>query len=153
MNHLKLGLLVLISLYTTMASGIITRHDVADEAYRALAKKYPATCHFPDGEGTLVASKWVLTAAHIGEYIQQLVDLKENPKVLCNGKEYEIEKIILHPDYKPVIHDIALVKLKEAVKDVQPVRLFTSEATINELVTFVGRGDFGTGQTGPQKNG
>ena len=46
-------------------SAIMTRHDRADADYVRLGTKYPAVAWVQAfAEGTLIAPRWVLTAAH-----------------------------------------------------------------------------------------
>jgi hypothetical protein len=46
-------------------------------------------------------------------------------------------------------HDIALLELSEPVTDVKPVGFYPSDDETDQIVTFVGAGDFGTGISGP----
>ena len=69
-----------------------------------------------DGLGTLIASRWAITAAHTARNIHSL------HKVAIAGKHYAIEQAILHPDFQgktpqDAQNDIALVQLSEPVLD------------------------------------
>lgn len=81
--------------------------------------------------GTLVTSRFVLTAAHcktdqlfsvrLGEHdISTDVDCLSSSIRLClpEPEEYEIEEIFIHPQYMNprLTHDVALLKLKREVK-------------------------------------
>lgn len=132
------------------ANSIIVRHDVSDAKYIALAGSYPSVCHFPDGEGTLIAGEWVLTAAHIAEGLQRMQENGRNVTVLCGSEHYNIRQFVVHPEFRPILHDIALVQLDRPVEGVQPVPLYSDRDEKSRLITIVGRGDFGTGLTGPR---
>lgn len=134
---------------------LIVRHDVSDKKYIELGKKYKQIVHFSDGEGTLIKKDWVITAAHIGEYIKKKISSGEKQQILStNGNYYDIEKIIIHPDYKftrtSISHDIALVKLKKSINNIQPVSLFTTKNEVGKQIVLIGAGDKGTGLTGPK---
>jgi len=135
--------------------GLIVRHDVPDSKLLDLAKLYPQIVHFYNGEGTLVAPQWVLTAAHVGELYKRETDPKKLT-VACNGQNYQIERVVNHPHYvgedgKAIENDVALVKLSKAVKNVEPARLFSGRNEKGKTITIVGSGYTGTGITGPQK--
>lgn len=129
------------------ASAIVIRHDRDDRLYRELGEKYPAAVSIlPDGTGALIGPDWVLTAAHVARGVSS-----RNPRVEANGSEYEIARIFIHPDWTRGPHDIALMKLARPVEGIEPVRLYDRDDEVGQQVTFVGRGDFGTGKTGPQE--
>ncbi len=133
---------------------IITRHDIKDEKFTTLALQYPQVCHFPMGEGTLIRNNWILTAGHVGKDLQK--DLARGDlRVMCNGNEYSVTTVIVHPSFSDLRdglkHDISLVKIAGNVKNVQPAKLYTRSDEVGKMVTIVGRGDKGTGLTGPQK--
>jgi hypothetical protein len=67
------------------------------------------------------------------------------------GREIGVSRIFLHPKWTDMgPHDIALLKLAEPVKDVKPASLYTAGDEVGKVVAFVGRGDYGTGLTGPK---
>ncbi len=137
-----------------LSSALILRHDVPDINYINLAKAYKQLCHLPDGEGTLISSQWVLTAAHAAARIKEGLEF-ESQLLICNDREYEVEAVILHPDFKmsptSIKNDIALIKLKENVIGVEPASLYSRKDEQGKIITVVGRGDTGTGLTGPVK--
>ncbi len=138
------------------ANAIIIRHDRQDAKYVKLAKPYAkmicqmnleAPGKAPDGVGTLIFPNWVLTAAHVG------ADVKVGHLVTVAGENYEVEKVFLHPDYEDGgRHDIALLKLKTTVKGVKRAELFRERNEVGQIITVVGKGDWGTGLTGPTTN-
>ncbi len=147
----------LASAIVILFQAMVGRHDVDDAKFIALAKSYNQICHFNDGEGTLVAPQWIVTAGHVGVLYHNTKDEKKKVVIICD-KKYFIEKVIFHPDFKnageggPIQNDIALVKINGPVEDVIPVKLYSSEDEIGKVITLVGAGDIGTGLTGPVSN-
>ncbi len=139
------------------AKAIVIRHDRDDRQYVELARHFPATVIFHvtnsdfgmDGVGTLVDTRWVLTAGHIA------ADLKPGDVAEVAGARYEIKQIVQHPlwhgikGWDDVEHDIALVRLRTAVRDVAPARLYTKSDEAGLTLTIAGAGRFGNGLTGP----
>jgi secreted trypsin-like serine protease len=136
---------------------LVHRHDVSDEHLVALAKPYNQICHFSNGEGTLIADRWVLTAGHVAVLYKNTNDPKKQ-LILINNQPYQIEKVILHPNFSNfdaeggLKNDIALVKIKEPVRDISPAKLYANKDEKDKLITLVGAGDIGTGLTGATKN-
>lgn len=61
----RILLLILLAASST-ASAIVIRDDVDDSEYRILASEFPALVDMPgEGHGVLIASQWVITAAHV----------------------------------------------------------------------------------------
>ena len=139
------ALLVVLSVLPVDA--IVVRHDRDDQAYLDLGKRYPeAVSVLPDGSGVLIAPQWVLTAAHVARGVSN-----RNPRVEISGREIDVSWVVLHPEWKDMgPHDIALLKLEQPVTDVKPAQLYAGDDEVGKIVTFVGRGDFGTGLTGPK---
>ena len=126
---------------------IVTRHDRPDERYRQLGERYPAVASFGRaGAGTLIAPQWVLTAAHVA------ASLGPNATLAFAGKPHEIERVVLHPGWKEMgPKDIALVKLREAVRGIAPLSIYSGSDEAGKQIVFVGNGGQGTGLTGPQR--
>jgi hypothetical protein len=133
---------------------IIRRHDIPDSAYVALGKRYSSLAHInlptpqgaADGEGTLIAPRWILSAAHVG------TEVKLRHPITVGGALYSVDSIVLHPQWNDGPHDLALLRLSKPVNRVTPARLYRDSAEVNRVVVLVGYGDNGTGETGPQGN-
>src|SRR4028118_1417766 len=72
------------------------------------------------------------------------------PKVNVGGRDYAIDKVVLHPDWdtKSLPNDIALLRLAEPVAGIVPIRIYRKQDEVGAIVTFVGRGYPGTGKEG-----
>lgn len=144
---------------TTLGPAIVIRHDRSDTNYVELGARYAdILAHVEDrAEGTILAPRWVLTAAHVVEPIGPF-DL---PFVRVRGERHGVEKILIHPDWEDSWgrarggprdllsnHDIALLKLDRPVPDVRPVVLYRGRDELGMVLTLLGRGKTGTGVTG-----
>ena len=96
--------------------------------------------------GSLIASKWVLTAAHC------LSDSAGNPYTSEAGDtvgvasynlnymtSYSVKRFIVHPSYNPTTfnNDIALIELDNEVGNVTPINYDTSHALVSGTQTRV----------------
>ena len=133
---------------------IIRRHDRPDSLYLQLGAQYASIAHLylpvlsgaADGEGTLIAPRWVLTAAHVAN------EIAAGHRVTVGGRPYPVDSIVLHPAWTNGPHDIALLRLARAVQGITPARLYRDSAELDRMVVLVGYGDIGDGLTGPQSN-
>ncbi len=97
-------------------------------------------------EGTLIATHWVLTAAHVAR------GLGPGDLARIGDRDYRIAERQLHPDWHgdaDVRADIALVRLAEPVTAVEPASLYRDTDEAGQVLTLVGRGGHGSGLTGP----
>ena len=122
------------------AAALLIRPDRDDSEYVELASRYTSSVllNAPDGEGVLIASRWVLTAAHMARALQEMKSL---PRLGIGAREYEILSLHLHPDWKrggPA--DIALLLLKEHVKGVDPTPIYRDQDEAGKPVVIVGHG-------------
>lgn len=149
----QFAVLLAAALLPLSSDAIVVRHDRDDAAFVELAQRYPCTVAFQDrdpaalaGTGTLIAPQWVLTAAHVA------ATLGSRSVAEIDTREYPLERIVLHPQWRSDADlkvDIALVHLARTVEGCTPVSLYTGTDEVGLEVTFVGRGDAGTGLTGP----
>jgi hypothetical protein len=140
------------ALLSRNATSIVMRHDVTEQRFLELAREYPAVVHVRTSngggaEGTLIAPRWVLTAAHVA------AGTRPGGLVVVGGKSYPVESVFIHPGWREMKvsdmpNDIALLRLTTTVRDVTPALLFNGRETPGSIMTFVGRGVTGTGLTG-----
>ncbi len=149
--YLGMGVLAVVG---AGALAVVARHDVVDEKLLELGTKFPAVGQvLPDGVGTLIAPKWVLTTAHVATLIP-----KGQGIVRLGGKEYPVAKVVMHPhstlgpDEPPEI-DIALIMLAEEVKGVTPLALYRDKDEVDKKVAIVGFGEVGDGKSKPRRKG
>jgi hypothetical protein len=154
MRRFTFHLAVAAALIPRADDSIIRRHDQPDSAYIQLGRAYESLAHLylptpqgaADGEGTLIASRWVLTAAHVA------ADVKRGHRITIGGEKFSIDSIIRHPDWNEGPHDIALLRLTTPVSRVKPATLYRDTTERGRLIAIVGYGDIGTGETGPTGN-
>lgn len=124
---------------------IVIRHDVADQRYLASGADYPAlaTFYLDGAHGSLIAPRWVLTAAHTTFCLQP------NRLIQVGADLYPVKRVYVHPEHTPgVSHDIALIELQTAVTQVKPVHLYRRSDEAGQHLWFIGAGATGTGRDG-----
>ncbi len=146
------AVLVMATAAVSLASPIIIRHDRNDDDYLELGRRYAAVlCHvrnargIVNGGGTLIAPRWVLSAAHVAR------SLKAGRALEIDGASYAIDKVFVHPEWggPSPRHDIALIRLGKDVTGVQPVPFYKNDDEAGREIIVVGAGMVGTGLTGP----
>lgn len=140
MMRLSLGALLAAVLAAQPAAALLIRPDRDDAEYLELATRYTSSVllEAPDGEGVLVAPRWVLTAAHMAKALQEM---KALPRLRFGGRPHEIQALYLHPDWKRGGHsDVALILLKEPVRSIEPTPLYRGADEGGKTVVIVGHG-------------
>jgi hypothetical protein len=140
MMRFPLGALLAAALAAQPAGALLIRPDRDDAEYLELATRYTSSVllEAPDGEGVLIAPRWVLTAAHMAKALQEMKTL---PRLRFGGRSHEIEALYLHPDWKRGGHsDVALILLKEPVRSIEPTPLYRATDEGGKTVVIVGHG-------------
>jgi secreted trypsin-like serine protease len=148
------------------AAALLTRPDRDDAEYLELATRYSSCVPLnapAGGEGVLIASRWVLTAAHMAKTVGDIkpppvIDAptystpKPKAAIAVGSRYYEVEKVFIHPDWKQDgdDSDIALILLKTAVPDVKPTPAYKDQDEQGKTVVIVGHGLTGKIGSKPQ---
>src|SRR5260221_4224144 len=105
------------------------RADRDDAEYLELATRYGACIPLAfEGEGVLVASRWVLTSTRVANGLRALN--KALPPVRFAGVEHEIQAIFNEGD-------IGLILLRKPVAGITPIFLYRSSDEAGEPVGLV----------------
>lgn len=137
---------------TPSVSGIVARHDCPDSALLALGERFPAAGRvLPDGVCTLIAPKWVITAAHVAVALTP-----GQSKIQFADKQYAVKRVVLHPDAKvtpgrPPDVDLSLIELDQVVEGVDPIPIYRGHDEIGKEIVIVGYGDTGNGREAPKR--
>jgi hypothetical protein len=137
--------LALLALLACMpdASAVVGRPDRDDATRLARGAGYPAVGRvFPDGDCTLVAPRWALTAAHVA------AGLQPGAKVDFDGQVAIVAKIVLHPEGsaprgQPPEVDLALLQFEAPVQGIEPMPLYRGKDELGKALALVGHGDYG----------
>jgi hypothetical protein len=107
-----------------------------------------------DAMGSLIHPDWIVTAAHVA------TKLALTKKIKFNNSFYDIQQVVLHPlfcnddldiNVTRIQNDIALIQLTQSVLDVLPLKLYRHTDELNQIVTLIGKGDYGNGLIGPDR--
>jgi hypothetical protein len=123
------------------AAALHIRPDRDDAEYLELASRYASSVPLtaPDGEGVLIAARWVLTAAHRAQAIQGMP--KYQLKV--GAVEHEVAAVVLHPRWKAgdTANDIALVQLRTDVRGIAFTPIYRVADEAGATVVFAAHGN------------
>ena len=120
---------------------IVIRHDRPDARYLELGARYPAVGTVGRaGDGTLIAPRWVLTAAHVA------VGARRPLAVRLGEREYAVQRVVVHPDWTELgPHDLALLQLAEPVTGIEPLALYEGADETGQVAVIIGHGGTGVG--------
>lgn len=150
-KHVWLASLLSLSLLCTVSSAGVIRDDRSDQLYLDLANNYPSVGLVSTagwyGSGTLIASNWILTAAHV-------VDGATNVQFTLGDITFDATKTYTYSKWNGNLslgYDLGLIQVSQdisAATGVDPAKLYTGTAELGKVGTYVGYGMTGTGLTG-----
>lgn len=164
-----LSAFLMLSIFASEAQAIIIRDDVSDARYRELGERYRATVvqlairnndgdpMLFNGMGTLIAPQWVLTAAHVAQWIPGAVEGGRPPgthHVYVNGFGIPVERVVFpsvdigRAGGEYTRNDIALVKLAKPAQSGRPACLYRRTDEKGKVIVIAGMGRIGTGALG-----
>ncbi len=118
------------------AHAVITRADRDDAEYLELATRYVSAIPLPGGEGALIAPRWILTSAAVVRALEA-----RKPAIDVEGRRYAIAATFVSPINMG--EGVGLVFLSEAVRNIDPTRIYRHADEKGLGVVIVGHG--GTG--------
>ncbi len=121
------------------AAALLTRPDRDDAEYLELASRYTSSIPLgaSAGEGVLLNTRWILTAAHRARPLRDA-----SARRLLIGKDtYDVADVFVHPDWKGgADNDIALVLLKKDVAGFEPTPIYRDGDETGKTVVIAGHG-------------
>ena len=143
------------------SQAIIVRHDVGPTRYEVRDRAWPAV-FFLERQGrrkvcaaTVIHPQWAITAAHCLEETSLGSTITNGRRfaVQVGGKQREIDRISIHPDYDLSSNsdvDLALLRFRQASNSPQIMPVNEQQSELGAVVRILGWGYFGIGTTGRQ---
>jgi hypothetical protein len=136
---------ITIFVYSITAHAIVMRHDVDPDAYLLNDFVYQSAVAVNGCSATLIATRWILTAAHCVNSASTLGPLR------IMAEDVEIVGEHIHPGYvsaSTLIHDVALLELSTPVSSVIPTPPYEGMDELGQVMKLVGFGDVGDAARG-----
>lgn len=141
-------------LFTVTGQAGVIRHDVDDSQYTSLANQskydsvgFVSMVGLGSCSGNLIASSWVLTAAHCVDDANI-----SNINFSVGGDTYSATNWFAHENWNSdqiaAGYDLGLIKLASAVDNVSFANLYSGSSELSSVATFVGYGVTGDGLSG-----
>jgi len=146
LKFLKQTLMLLLLSQSFVAQAIVMRHDVDTAEYLLDTLDYQSTIHVDGCTATLIAPRWILTAAHcIGNHYPVGLQLS------IADQSIAVKNTHMHPEFTQEgtpHHDIALIELAEPSFSIIPTPPYEENDEQGKIMKLVGYGGTGNGQTG-----
>jgi len=116
------------------AHALLIRADRDDAEYLELASRYGAALRLAsvEGEGVLIAPRWVLTAASVA------ARTKTSERLRVAERDYRIDAVFTHPDAS-----LALLFLRDAIDAVEPMPIYREADENAKGIVVVAHGPTG----------
>ena len=136
---------VVVALVVPVNEPIVRRADRPDSAYCQLGSHSRSLVSIGRaGDGTLIGSRWVLTAGHVARSLS--MRQRAMRSVMIAGVSYEVAETFVHPEWTEMgPHDVGLLHLSRAVAGVTPTPLYRGNDEKGRIATLLGHGKAGTG--------
>lgn len=154
---MALALAVLVIVVPQRAHAVLIRQDRPDTSYQSLARPYAgAVGNIGGAVGTLIADRWVLTAAHVARNISPF-----SRSFRIGSVRVPIADVFLYPGWEyrvdaagravadSGVADLAMIRLERSIPGARPVRLHRKRDERGVRIVVIGNGATGTGESGP----